>query len=72
MEAIDESTNVAETSGEVNTDEETIPITSTSGGWELCEILFDSEDLRELGIPQGTQVVRIRIKGGVILVSPAC
>jgi hypothetical protein len=47
------------------------PIESMDDGWELCEIILDSEDLRKLGIPQGTETVVFRIVKGVILVSPA-
>ncbi|MYL17355.1 hypothetical protein GLW36_11975 [Halorubrum terrestre] len=71
MNEDDVGVTTAETSEQMSLGGEKSEIDSTEDGWELCELLLDSNDLRRLGIPQGTQAVVFRVEGGVILVSTA-
>ena len=61
----------AETSEQMSLGGEEYEVNTTENGWELCEFEMDSDDLRKLGIPRGTETVVVRIKKGVVLVSPA-
>jgi hypothetical protein len=43
----------------------------SEGRCRLCVLVLDGDDLRNLGIPSGTETVVVRFEQGMILASPA-